>query len=633
MADPVTHKGAGILFLTPERKALFLKRGPGGDAPGAWCFPGGTLEEGETLEQCAKREAKEELGAYPKGNLLTHTRCILPINTLQPPATGSGNPAVMINDLVDFTTFAQKVDGEFAPELNGEHTGWAWASVNEPPHPLHPGCHIALDRLTMDELGVARAMAAGSLTSPQLYGNVTLFDMRITGTGVAYRAAKMDGETKIAPEEFVYRRPENYLTPDFLARCNGLSVIMMHPVKALLNSKEFGSRIIGAMMLPYIKGDEVWGIAKIYDEDAIKMMSAGGMSTSPCVLLGNKDNQKMKTEDGIDLLIEGKPSLLDHLAICERGVWDKLGDPSGVRTDNQGDEQMFTKEQLEALNKLVADTVAAAVPGAITTAIDAARADDAGAGKKLDKVLASIDAFCGRMDTFEKKMDSHSARMDAAEDEDKKKADADDKDIAADDDDDKKKKADADDKDKKADADEDDKKKADADKEKEEAKADSARLIAATTEIAQRLVNVEKTMPKQLTDAERAEFTTVQARADEVYSALGKRAPQALNGEDLLPYRRRLMGGLKHLSPSWKDIDISTVADAAMLGVIEKAVLKDAALAALNPLDLKEGELREIVRQDEYGHKTIEFRGPTHFVRALTRSANRVTHIGARKEV
>lgn len=629
MADPVTHKGAGILFITPERKVLFLKRGPGGDAPGAWCFPGGTTEDDETPEETAIREAMEELGDFPKGKRELLTRSVMPIATIN--AVSSCAPSDADTDSrVDFTTFVQTVKEEFSPTLNGEHTGWAWASVAEPPMPLHPGCRIALDRLTMDELGVARAMAEGSLTSPQRYGNVNLFDMRITGTGLAYRGAKMDGDKAIAPEEFTYRRPENYLTPDFLARCNGLQVIMLHPAKALLNSKEFGARTVGSMMLPYIKGDEVWGIAKIYDDETVAMLSKGGMSTSPCVLLGNKDNQRLTLEDGTPLLVEGKPSLLDHLAICERGVWDKGGDPSGVRTDNQtGDQDMLTKEQMDDVKKELGALLAAALPGAVVTAIDAARADDAG-GKKLDKMMSAMDSFCGRMDSFEKKMDSHTARMDAAEEAEKKKADATDKDAIAadeDDEDEKKKKADK----AKADAEEAEaKKKADA--EDEDKKADAARHLAATTEIAQRLINVEKSLPKQMTDAERGEFTAFQVKADEVYSANGSRAPGPVLNEDLVPYRRRLIAGLKHLSPTYKDVDTSAVADAAMLTVIESVVYKDATAASFNPPDLAEGELREIVRVDSLGHKTIEFRGNTHFVRSLTRPARRVVDIGVRKQ-
>ena len=646
MSDPITHRGAGILFVTAQGKALFLKRGPGGDAPGAWCFPGGTTEGDETAEQTALREAEEEVGSIPAGKRVVHTRSITPIETINAAVTATAAPT---QDKVDFTTFIQHVPQEFTPTLNGEHTGWAWAAINEPPAPLHPGCSVALSRLNWDELGVARAMAAGQLTSPQLYGNVHLFDMRITGTGVAYRGAKHDDKgNQITPEEFVYRRPENYLTDEFLQRCHGLAVIMMHPAKALLNSKEHGARVVGAMMLPYIKGDEVWGIAKIYDDDAIKMMLASQMSTSPAVLLGNGD-QKLKTEDGTDLHIEGKPSLLDHLAICERGVWDKGGAPSGVRTDNQtGDTTMeLTKEQLEALNKQVASAVAAALPGLIPTIVTAVRADDSGGGQKLDKVLSAIDAFCGKMDTFEKKMDSHGKRMDAIEEKEKKDSDKDDiKKMDGESDEDFKKRKDAAEEmiaaDKRKDAEEKEaKEKADAEeKEKvEKEKADSARsdtdrLVAATTDIAKRLINVEKSMPKQLSDADLNEFSTVQARMDDVYSGFGKRAPRPLGGEEILPYRRRMLNELKVHSPACKEIDVLAIADSVTLGVIETMILRDAALAALNPKDLRDDELREIVRQDAVtGGRTIEFRGKHSFVRSMTPIASRVTGaFGVRKE-
>ena len=40
-------------------------------------------------------------------------------------------------------------------------------------------------------------------------------------------------------------------------------------------------------------------------------------------------------DDGSNLLVEGSPSFVDHLAICEKGVWDKGGDASGIRIDSE----------------------------------------------------------------------------------------------------------------------------------------------------------------------------------------------------------------------------------------------------------------------------------------------------------
>ena len=60
---PVPHKhvGAGIVV---DRRGRFLiaQRKEGSMLGGLWEFPGGTLEKGETIEQCIARELKEELG-------------------------------------------------------------------------------------------------------------------------------------------------------------------------------------------------------------------------------------------------------------------------------------------------------------------------------------------------------------------------------------------------------------------------------------------------------------------------------------------------------------------------------------------------------------------------------------------
>jgi 8-oxo-dGTP diphosphatase len=54
------------VIIVKDRKVLLLKRvenrGPEYRFPGYWCIPGGHVELGETLEQAAIREVKEETG-------------------------------------------------------------------------------------------------------------------------------------------------------------------------------------------------------------------------------------------------------------------------------------------------------------------------------------------------------------------------------------------------------------------------------------------------------------------------------------------------------------------------------------------------------------------------------------------
>ena len=554
-------KGAGILFLSPQGNALFLKRSGDSDYPGHWCFPGGGSENGETAEQTAVREAIEEIGFLPKGERELHARQISGSSEVSPgtaAVAGAGPqplpaetpaPVAIQPKPVDFTTFVQQVPEQFEPKINDEHVGFAWAPVKDPPEPLHPGCRVALNKLSMNELGVARAIMTGELTSPQQYANVALFAIRVTGTGVSYRSND---------EEFVVRDPKNYLNDEFLARCNGLPVIFEHPEKATLDTKEFTNRVVGSVFLPYISGDEIWAIAKIHDATAARIMTENQLSTSPTVVFRNPKatNTKVELEDGSVVLFEGDPALLDHVAIVPHGVWDKGNEPNGVKTETRSDSAM-TEEERKAADAAKHD--AEEKEKAEREKVDKAKADaeakakaDAEGGTELDKVLKGVADAMGsivkRMDAFEEKekakADAEAKAKTDAEEEEKKKAD----------------KA-------KADAEEEARKKGDpkqmeADKAKKDAEEKEEREKAKADAEATRkkIADLEKKLePRADTDV--TAMTDAQAKADAVYSMFGKHAPRPLQGEELIPYRRRMLNDLKVHSENWKGVDLAAVAD------------------------------------------------------------------------
>jgi 8-oxo-dGTP pyrophosphatase MutT (NUDIX family) len=575
-----TIHAAGILFVTPDKKSLFLKRSEYGDFPGYFDLPGGKREPGENIEDAAIRECQEEIGFYPSGELFEISRRV---NTKE----GDGDTETKI---VDYTTFIQEINEEFTPpKLDFEHLSYKWAPLDKPPKPLHPGLIITLRKYFGDELEIAELMSQGELTSPQRYGNITLFNMRITGTGLSYRSGI---------KEYVWRDSSLYLTERFVKRCNGLPVIFEHPKSATLNTKEYIDRNIGSVFVPYIKNDEVWAIVKVWDDYAARLMAENQLSTSPAVVLTG-DDEKIKTKDGQDLLIEGVPKLLDHLAICFQGVWDKLGPPKGIETTVVGDLIMADDDKaaaLEAARKADAEAKAKADAEAKAKA-------DAGAGEVPDKVLKCIDSLTAKMDAWEE--EDKKRKADKAQRKADKQARKDAARARRDMDKEEREKADA-----KAKADAEAKAKADAEaKAKTDAEAEEKKRADAEAEVRQRIADVEKRLPKQMTDADYTAMADAQVTAHRIYLMHGKQAPRPMEGETTIRYRRRLANELKEYSPAWKDIDLSaTIKDEAFPN-IEKVIYADAEHAGLHPVAPSEDFLREIVREDVTGRKITEFVG------------------------
>lgn len=532
---------AGILHRSGNR-ILLIKRSDCSDKyPSHWAFPGGHIEVGETPFNAAVRESFEEVG----------------YNAVRATALGTFD-----SDGVPFHAFM--ADGEFNPRINDESSDFGWFDVRQLPNPMIPSCREIIDMVypnadDVTEMDVMKKIRDGELPSPQQYGNIWLFAIRVTGTGIAVRA---DGE-------IAHKSPHDYLTNEFLERCNGLPVIWQHPKERLLDTESFQDQIVGTSSLPYINGDEVWTIARIYHERAAQLMTDKQLSTSPAVKIGSA-----AVKHG-DFLIEGKPVYLDHIAVCPVGVWDK-GSPDGVKVDSLKEAFSMDKDELLSLFK---------------TAFD----------EHAIRMDAKFDEVHNRIDSLKEEADKEKAdakHEDEAEDKkliksEIKKAEHVVKDDSKDEDEDSIKDDSACGKTVMADAAHD---KADA---KHDMKDDS-RVDSRIADLESQIAEL-KGRTKELSADDRSAIASAQARADSLAMALGDNAGiYPVTGEGLFSYRKRLAAKFSQFSNRFKEVDISKIADETLFKPVEDAVYADAFEYAKAPA-VAEGTVHMMEQRDEAG--------------------------------
>lgn len=123
---------SGALFYAKSTQRFLLLQKAEGKHRGTWGLVGGTNIEGENPWQGLQREIVEEIGAMP--NILK----TLPIETF------------VSNDTVfNFHTYLCVIEDEFVPVLSDEHCGYAWATVDLAPKPLHQGLRSSLGNKTI----------------------------------------------------------------------------------------------------------------------------------------------------------------------------------------------------------------------------------------------------------------------------------------------------------------------------------------------------------------------------------------------------------------------------------------------------------------------------------------------------
>ena len=118
--------GVGVMIVRDGR--VLMARRTSGQRPGWWGWAGGKLEFGETLQDCARREAREEAGVEVANLRLL---CI---------------SSIIVEDQhwVDVEFLGDIVGGEPHAAAPDELAGWAWYPLDDLPGPIFEPAELAL---------------------------------------------------------------------------------------------------------------------------------------------------------------------------------------------------------------------------------------------------------------------------------------------------------------------------------------------------------------------------------------------------------------------------------------------------------------------------------------------------------
>ena len=119
---------SGALFYALQTKRFLFLHRSSGKRSNLWGLVGGTNEVNETPFEGLRREITEEIGFYPD------IKKTIPLETF-----------VSVDSNFCFHTYFCIIQEEFIPNLNNEHNGYAWVSLNHWPKPLHQGLKNTLN--------------------------------------------------------------------------------------------------------------------------------------------------------------------------------------------------------------------------------------------------------------------------------------------------------------------------------------------------------------------------------------------------------------------------------------------------------------------------------------------------------
>lgn len=162
--------------------------------------------------------------------------------------------------------------------------------------------------------------------------NCFYMPVRITGTGETVRFEGHPSNEVKDGEPFVEERLKSeYFTASALEHCARLPILIEHPKDGMLGSNNIkDNAIIGQTVDAWIQGDEIWGLARIYDKTLLGQLGNNIGSTSPGISIFHSIMTDEKVTEG--------PVEINHLAFVKQGHWDQI--KGSVGYDNSKIERM-----------------------------------------------------------------------------------------------------------------------------------------------------------------------------------------------------------------------------------------------------------------------------------------------------
>ena len=114
----------GVAVLVIRDGEVLIGQRRAGNGPGTWSVPGGLIDFGESFEECAAREVREETGVeLRRSTLITANNDVMPQYD---------------DHSITIWMYATEWSGEPRNASPEEHATWEWRAWDDLPRPLYP---------------------------------------------------------------------------------------------------------------------------------------------------------------------------------------------------------------------------------------------------------------------------------------------------------------------------------------------------------------------------------------------------------------------------------------------------------------------------------------------------------------